>query len=174
MIITDYFKYCPNCQNKLLKNSNSIFCSNCSFYFYHNPSPTNGVIFYNEKQEVLLVKRKFNPKKNYWDIPGGFINLNENLEESIKREIFEELSFKINLKKLKYLTSVNDYYQYKKIKQFTLCMIFTYQIGNEEIKKIKLNDDVSEYKFFSQKNIGWKKIAFSGIEKSLKLFFASF
>ncbi|MGB9883020.1 MAG: hypothetical protein ACPLRN_00685 [Microgenomates group bacterium] len=72
MIITDYFKYCPNCQNKLLKNDNFIYCSKCSFYFYHNPSPTNGVIFYNEKQEVLLVKRKFNPKKKLLGYPWWF------------------------------------------------------------------------------------------------------
>ncbi|MGB9883021.1 MAG: hypothetical protein ACPLRN_00690 [Microgenomates group bacterium] len=80
------------------------------------------------------------------------------------REIFEELNFKINLKKLKYLTSVNDYYLYKKIKQFTLCMIFTYQIESEEIKKIKLNDDVSEYKFFSQKILLGKKLLFLALK----------
>lgn len=174
MYISDFLKYCPNCKTPLFKKHNFFSCQKCDFYFYHNPLPTNGVIFYNEKKEVLLVKRKFNPKKNYWDIPGGFVDLNENIEKSIIREIKEELNIKINIKNLKYLTSINDKYIYKKITHYTLCFIFTYKIQEKLIKNIKSKDDVSEIKWFKKEKIPWNKIAFFGVKKSLKLFFASF
>lgn len=174
MFITDFFKFCPNCKSQLNKKDNFIFCSSCSFYFYHNPSPTNAVIFYNSQNEILLTQRKFSPKKNYWDLPGGFVNLNENIEESIKREIKEELDIDINLKNLKYLTSTYDQYLFKKINQITLCFIFYYKIKDEEIKKIKIKDDVASINFFSKNKIPWEKIAFAGIKKSLELFFSSF
>lgn len=174
MIITDLLKFCPNCQSKLNKNNNFISCQNCFFYFYHNPCPTNGVIFYNNKKEVLLVKRKYPPKKNYFDIPGGFINLNETLEQSIFREIKEEINIEVNIKKLKYLTSTVDKYLFKKINQITLCFIFIYKISEDEVKNIKANDDVSSYEFFSEKKFPWEKIAFEGVRQAFKLFFSSF
>ncbi|GAB4218770.1 MAG: NUDIX domain-containing protein [Candidatus Microgenomates bacterium] len=174
MFIIDFFKFCPNCKTKLDKKDNFIFCSNCAFYFYHNPSPTNAVIFYNSKKEVLLTQRKYPPKENFWDLPGGFAELKENIEKSIKREIKEELNIDINLKNLKYLTSTNDKYFFRKINQITLCFIFSYPIKNNEIKKIKTKDDVASIKFFSEDKIPWEKLAFNGVKKSLRLFFSSF
>lgn len=174
MLISDFLKYCPNCKNKLIKKTNLFYCQKCVFYFYHNPIPTNGLIIYNETKEVLLVKRKFSPKKNYWDIPGGFINLNETLENSIKREIKEELGIDVDLKKLTYLTSSKDLYNYKKIKSYTICLIFLYKINKIHKEKMIPSDDISEAKWFKEQNINWEKIAFSGIKKGLKLFFRSF
>lgn len=174
MHISDFFKYCPNCKTSLFKKDNFFSCQNCNFYFYHNPIPTNGLIIYNKNKEIFLVKRKFNPKKNYWDIAGGFVNLSENIEESIKREIKEELDIEINTKKLKYLTSTTDKYRYKKITHYTLCFVFIYKIEENLINKIKPKDDISEVKWFKKENIPWGKIAFEGIKMSLKLFLTSF
>jgi 8-oxo-dGTP diphosphatase len=40
--------------------------------------------------QVLLVKRKHWPFEGAWAIPGGFINMEETLEEAAKRELQEE------------------------------------------------------------------------------------
>lgn len=173
MYLKNFLKYCPKCKNNLFQKNNFFFCQYCDFYFYQNPIPTNGLIIYNEKKEILLVQRKYPPKKNYWDISGGFVDLNENIEQSIAREINEELNIKINSKNLKYLTSVNDKYTYKKITHYTLCFIFTYKL-EKNFEKIKAKDDVKKIKWFKEKNLPWDKIAFEGVKKSLKLFFASF
>jgi 8-oxo-dGTP diphosphatase len=45
---------------------------------------------------VLLVRRKYQPFKNEWAIPGGFVLENENLEEAVQRELSEETGVKIN------------------------------------------------------------------------------
>lgn len=45
---------------------------------------------------VLLVKRKYEPYKNAWAIPGGFVLEKENLEDAVQRELSEETGVKIN------------------------------------------------------------------------------
>jgi 8-oxo-dGTP diphosphatase len=45
---------------------------------------------------VLLIKRKYEPFKNCWAIPGGFVLENESLEEAVKRELQEETGITVN------------------------------------------------------------------------------
>ena len=81
------FIYCPNCQTKLVtKHERLIDCKKCDFVYYLSPAMTNGAIIENNKGEILLVKRKINPKKGFWDTPGGFVEYHETLEQSIIRK----------------------------------------------------------------------------------------
>src|SRR3990167_5169640 len=101
--------HCLRCGNKLeKKSSRESSCPKCGYAHYVNPYPTTSVIIENENGEIMLVKRKYNPKKGYWDLPGGFVDLNESGEECSRREIIEELGIK--LKKLIYLGSYPDKY----------------------------------------------------------------
>lgn len=45
---------------------------------------------------VLLIKRKYDPFKGQWAIPGGFVVNKESLEDAVERELFEETGIKIN------------------------------------------------------------------------------
>ncbi|WP_347173851.1 NUDIX hydrolase [Polaribacter uvawellassae] len=45
---------------------------------------------------VLLIKRKYDPFKGQWAIPGGFVENDESLEDAVERELFEETGIKIN------------------------------------------------------------------------------
>ncbi len=45
---------------------------------------------------ILLIKRKYEPFKGKWAIPGGFVLNNESLEEAVQRELQEETGMKIN------------------------------------------------------------------------------
>ncbi len=50
------------------------------------------VVVYNNK--VLLVKRKYDPCRNCWAIPGGHLEYGETIREAAVRELFEETSIK--------------------------------------------------------------------------------
>ena len=41
---------------------------------------------------VLLIKRKFSPFKNFFALPGGFVDVGETVEEACVREMKEETS----------------------------------------------------------------------------------
>lgn len=55
-------------------------------------------IIVNRKGEVLIGKTVYSKRKPYpglWDLPGGKMEENETPEQCIKREIKEELSYKV-------------------------------------------------------------------------------
>jgi len=52
-----------------------------------------------EEGKVLLVKRKYPPKKGKWAIPGGSVNLGESLQAAAEREVMEETGLIIEAKK---------------------------------------------------------------------------
>ncbi len=164
------FKYCPNCKTKLIhKVERLINCIKCGFMFYLSPALTNGVIIKNKKGEILLVKRKIDPGKGLWDTPGGFIEYNENLEESLVREIQEELQTPIS--NLKYLSSQIDRYLYAGINYHTLCVFFQ---GEVDENKIKTADDIDGFQFFPKDKIPYDKIAFEGVKKVIRRYLENF
>lgn len=54
------------------------------------------------KDEILLIKRRNDPFKDHWALPGGFIEMNEELTDSAYRELEEETGItQIDLQQLK-------------------------------------------------------------------------
>ncbi|MBI3486335.1 NUDIX domain-containing protein [Candidatus Daviesbacteria bacterium] len=157
-------KYCYICGSELEKKSDALFiCKKSAHHIYTNAKPCNGVIIENKKGEILLVKRKFPPKQGSWDLPGGFINPAESLEQSVVREIKEELE--VELKREIYVKSYSDRYLFEGINYHTICVIFTGEIG-EQIPKAA--DDALELKFFPKDKIPYSEIGFDGIKLALK------
>ncbi|MBQ9764816.1 MAG: NUDIX hydrolase [Lachnospiraceae bacterium] len=72
---------------------------------YEKPSVTADIIIFSKKDDnikVLLIKRKSHPFKDSYALPGGFTNSGESLEESARRELFEETSLECdNLEQLR-------------------------------------------------------------------------
>ena len=63
---------------------------------YKNPVPTVDSIIQSDSQ-ILLVKRRKEPFKDYLVLPGGFVNEGERVEYAAKREVKEETSLDIEL-----------------------------------------------------------------------------
>lgn len=70
-------------------------------YKYRTPScTTDAVIFLAPEHltkelkgmRVLLVKRSNHPSIGFWALPGGFIEMRENLDDTARRELLEETS----------------------------------------------------------------------------------
>jgi 8-oxo-dGTP diphosphatase len=68
-------------------------------YDYPRPAVTVDMVIVTreKKQKVLLIRRKHPPFVGTWAIPGGFVEMDETLEEAARRELFEETQVR-NLK----------------------------------------------------------------------------
>jgi len=63
---------------------------------YKSPKLTaDGAIIKNG--EILLIKRKNNPFKGKWALPGGFVEYGEKVEDAAVREVLEETGLKTKI-----------------------------------------------------------------------------
>jgi 8-oxo-dGTP diphosphatase len=61
-------------------------------YEYPRPAVTAdvAVLRLEELPEILLIQRKYPPFKELWALPGGFMEMEETLEQAARRELMEE------------------------------------------------------------------------------------
>ena len=64
-----------------------------------HPLAAVGAVIKNDDQ-ILLIKRRYEPSMSKWSIPGGLIELGERIQEALKREAEEETGLKVEVDKL--------------------------------------------------------------------------
>ena len=107
---------------------------------YKKPSITvDGAIIKNNK--ILLIKRRNEPFKDRWALPGGFVEYNEKTEDAVKREIHEETGLKTNIKKLIGVYSDPS----RDPRGHTITIVYLLEIKDG---KLKSGDDTIDAKFF--------------------------
>lgn len=161
------FKYCPKCGHTIDHDvDNHMVCSNCKFSWYLNPMPCVTAVIINDKNEVLLAKRKNEPHAGSWDVLGGFVEPAETFSEALIRELEEEIGITFQEKSLEYLNSTADRYEYSNVNNHTLSNNFI--IHTNETNFIP-KDDVLEVKFFKLDELPYSEIKFDSIKTILEL-----
>jgi ADP-ribose pyrophosphatase YjhB (NUDIX family) len=87
-------KFCAYCGARLtervLEERTRGYCTGCGSICYENPVPAVAALVMNHHGRLLLVKRGVEPAKGMWCLPGGFIEIDESIEEAVLRELEEE------------------------------------------------------------------------------------
>ncbi len=97
-----------------------------------------------KKLSVLLIKRAGHPFKDKWAIPGGFVNMDESLEEGAKRELKEETNVEnVYLEQLYTYGDVNRDPRTRVISSVYMALI------NSDKVNIEAGDDASDARWFS-------------------------
>jgi ADP-ribose pyrophosphatase YjhB (NUDIX family) len=168
------YNFCPNCRNKLVLNEKQApYCWRCNWTFYTHPVIGCNVIIENQLGEILLSERAYDPGAGSLDLPGGFVEQRENVEQALRREIKEELNVTIPLKKLSYFTSHPDLYLYKNINKNILTLTYIFKI-NSSITKLVSGDDSKNIFFFKPEAIPYAKIKFNCIILALHEYISRF
>ncbi|MBI3335318.1 MAG: NUDIX hydrolase [Candidatus Portnoybacteria bacterium] len=144
------FPFCPKCGGKTSAKpehgKERIVCTLCGYVRYRNPVPTASALFI-KNGSILLTKRAIDPKKGFWDLPGGFIEEDEHPEKALHREIKEELGVEITIGKL--FDIVMDWYEFGGDRFSTLNLYYFAKMASEQITPA---DDITEAQWFSIKN----------------------
>lgn len=87
-------KFCQQCGAAMtvrdVEDRRRDVCSECGEVLYRNPLPVAAAVLLNDQREVLLVKRKSDPRKGTWCLPTGFAELGESIHDAALRELQEE------------------------------------------------------------------------------------
>lgn len=100
---------------------------------------------------VVLIKRKNEPYKERWAIPGGFVRYGERVEDAAAREVKEETSLRVKLREL-----VGVYSDPKRDPRghvVSVCFLAE-RVGG----RLKASSDAQDTKIF--KHIPWRELAF--------------
>ena len=92
------FKFCPADGTGLGEpgNDSGAKCPECGRTWYHNSAPTVGAVIV-EAGRALVTQRAREPEKDRFDIPGGFLQPDEDPVAGVKRELKEELGVDVEL-----------------------------------------------------------------------------
>ena len=141
------FAFCPVCGSKhfVVNNFKSKRCQDCGFTYYANPCSATAAFIVNDNDEMLVVRRAKEPAKGTLDLPGGFVDMYETVEEGMIREIKEETG--LDVQDIRYLFSSPNVYEYSGMGIHTLDMDFLVCVhGDPDILKttIRAADDAAE------------------------------
>jgi ADP-ribose pyrophosphatase YjhB (NUDIX family) len=94
----DQASFCPRCgRTATVDYPRSINCPHCGYGAYYNPKPVAAAIPMTPDNRIILLKRGFDPGKDLWTFPGGFVDLGESVEQAAEREAREELEIDVQL-----------------------------------------------------------------------------
>jgi len=77
-----------------------LVCNQCGYVFYENPKIIVGAVCTWNDAEFLLCRRAIEPRRGFWTMPAGFMELSETTEQGAMREVWEEARAKVEIDSL--------------------------------------------------------------------------
>lgn len=138
------FHFCPLCGSSHFEElrDNARRCADCGFTYYTNPRGATVAVIVNDSGELLVARRANEPARGTLDLPGGFIDLDEDAEVAMCREIAEETGLQVIPADLCYLFSMPNRYPFSGIVCRTLDLFFECHVKGRPLALAQ--DDVAD------------------------------
>ncbi|MCT4590757.1 MAG: NUDIX domain-containing protein [Carboxylicivirga sp.] len=162
----DVLKYCPKCGSEqfLYDGSKAFKCGACGFHFFVNSACAVAAIMVNERGEILLTRRAFEPNAGMLDLPGGFVDPMETVENSLIREVKEELN--LDILSFQFLASFPNQYVFSGYTVYTIDLGFVCKVRGFE--NMHAQDDISAFEFIHPSAIPFEEISSDSIRNIIK------
>ena len=166
----EVFRYCPKCGSSdfEIHNALSRHCANCGFTYYQNPRASTAAFIINGKGELLVARRGNEPAKGTLDLPGGFVDNNENAEEGMVREIQEETGLVVSPDDVRYMFSIPNVYHYSGMDIQTLDFFFLCHVDGDA--EVKAADDASELTWLPLRQVYVERFGLRSIREAVHRF----
>ena len=142
-MIESPIQFCPHCGYSLIEQIHSDkirpTCPNCNWVYFPDPKVAVLVLI-KQDNKVLLVKRTYKPKKDFWTLPGGFVDAGEDPKQASKRECLEETGLKI-----KELLLLDVIYSQEHPRGASILILYRADVESGQVKP---GDDAKQVAFF--------------------------
>lgn len=136
-------------------NRERLVCPDCGFINYENPKIVVGAVIGHEGK-ILMCRRDIHPRRGYWTIPAGYLELNETVLEGARREAREEACADIAIDR------VLGIYNVPRISQVQI--IYRASLSKPEYG---VGEETQEVGLFAWDDIPWEEIAFPSVHWAL-------
>ena len=138
-------------------------CPDCNTVHYENPLNVVGTVpvWGEGGEQVLLCKRNIEPRKGFWTLPAGFMEMGETSAEGAARETDEEAGASFVMQGLFSVMNVARVGQ--------VHMYYRARLLNAEFAP---GYETMEARLFTEAEIPWDDIAFKTVTQTLELYFA--
>ena len=110
------------------------------------------------QREIVLLRRAFDPGKDLWTFPGGFVDLGETVQQAVHRETREEIDVAIELGPLVGVYSRPDSH----------IVLIVYAAGTRD--RPRTTEEATEVATFTRTQIPWDELAFWSTRDALEDF----
>ncbi|MEO1514267.1 MAG: NUDIX hydrolase [Bacteroidota bacterium] len=134
-------------------------CDACGTIHYQNPKIVTGCLPIWE-DKVLLCRRAIEPRRGYWNVPAGYMENGETVEEGALRELWEEACAKAEI------IGLHSLYDIPQINQ-----VYMHYLGTLTSLDYEAGVESLEVDMFLEKDIPWEDIAFTSSIFTLETYF---
>jgi ADP-ribose pyrophosphatase YjhB (NUDIX family) len=158
-------KFCPSCGGAVEKRvpegdhlPRSV-CTACGAIHYRNPRLIAGCVPEHEGR-ILICRRAIEPRRGYWTVPAGFMEVGETLQQAAARECHEEALALVEVGSPCAIVHVLHAEQVHVLFRARLSHP-AFGIGPESL----------ETTLADERDIPWPEIAFASVEFTLRRYF---
>jgi len=135
-----------------------MVCPDCGFIAYENPKIVVGSVVVSG-DSFLLCRRAIEPRRGYWTLPAGYIEVNESTMAGAAREAFEEAHARISIEGLLAV------YDIPRISQVQV--IYRARLAEPALEP---GPESLEVRLFAWDELPWDELAFHSVHWSLQHF----
>ncbi len=133
-------------------------CQACHAIHYQNPKLVVGCIPVWEDR-ILMCRRNIEPRRGYWTLPAGFLEIGETAADGARRETQEETGSRV--------VDLEPYLMVDIVHIGQIYLMYRARLLKPDFHPTRESSDV---RLMGQADIPWDDIAFKVIEKTLRYF----
>jgi len=133
-----------------------LVCRDCGFVAYENPKIVVGSVAAWDDR-ILLCRRAIEPRRGFWTLPAGYLELHETAAAGARREAWEEARARVEIDQLLAVYSI------PRISQVQL--IYRGRLASAEIAA---GPETLELDLFAWDAIPWDLLAFPSVHWALR------
>jgi ADP-ribose pyrophosphatase YjhB (NUDIX family) len=140
-------------------NRERMVCADCGYVAYENPKVVVGSVVVADGR-VLMCRRAIEPRKGFWTLPAGYMELGETLEEGAAREALEEAEATITIEGILGVFSIARIGQVQ--------VIFRARFSDTGRPSFGAGPESLDVRLFGPDEIPWDEIAFPSVHWALE------